>query len=81
MADEIVVNLDKKKWWQKQRTWAMFLGMAGTICGVIPAAAVASVPLLTLAGLLGYKGMSDAQDRVENVVKAEAKAMLNAPPY
>lgn len=69
-------DLEPKKWWQKQRTWAMVLGLAGTACSFIPAVNVASAPLLAAAGLLGFKGVSDAQDRVENITKAEAKTLL-----
>jgi hypothetical protein len=70
---------EDKKWWAKQRTWALVLGIAGTICTFIPAANVAAGPILAVAGLLGFKGLSDSQTRVENTaVKTERIAESNA---
>lgn len=80
MAEEVTINLEEKKWYAKQRSWALLLGFAALVCSVIPGAQVA-VPILTgAAALLGGKGVSDAMDRTENIVKAEAKATLLAPP-
>ena len=83
MSDEIVANLEPKKWYEKQRFWAMFLGLIGTMAQLVPVPQVLVVGKALMAGalFLGYKGFSDQGDRVENIVKAEAKAMLNAPPY
>ncbi len=62
----------RRPWWQKQSTWALLLGIAGTACGFVPGAQVASAPLLAVAGLLGFKGISDQQTRVEKIAAHNA---------
>ena len=89
MADESVpppaappagtsLDLEPKVWWKKQRAWAMVLGILGTVASFIPPVAVVAGPVLAVAGLLGFKGVVDAQDRTENLMKAEVKATLAA---
>ena len=72
MTEQEIIN---RPWWQRQRTWALVLGLAGTVCGFIPGAVVASAPLLAVAGLLGFKGLSDAQDRTERVAVSNAEKL------
>jgi hypothetical protein len=61
-----------RPWYAKQSTWALVLGLAGTVCGFIPAVNVASAPLLAVAGLLGFKGISDQQTRTETIAASNA---------
>ncbi len=67
-----------RPWWQRQSSWALLLGMAGTACSFIPGAQVAAAPLLAVAGLLGFKGISDQNTRVEKIAAANA-AKLEKP--
>ena len=67
-----------RPWWQKQSTWALFLGIAGTACSFIPGAQVAAGPLLAVAGLMGFKGISDQQTRTEKIAASNA-ARLEKP--
>jgi len=57
---------ENKVWWKKQRSWAMILGVVSTAMGLIPAVQVAAAPMMAVAVLLGYKGMADAETRIEN---------------
>jgi len=75
MTEEQILT---RPWWQKQSTWAMLLGIAGTVCGFVPGAQVAAGPLLAVAGLLGFKGISDQQTRVEKIAASNA-AKLEKP--
>ncbi len=77
MTEEQILS---RPWWQKQSTWALLLGIAGTVCGFVPGAQVASAPLLAVAGLLGFKGISDQQTRTEKIAAANAAALKIAKP-
>ena len=67
--------MERKPWWKKKRAWALLLGVAGTACSFIPAANIAAAPLLKFAGILGFKGILDAQDRTENIANSNAKTL------
>lgn len=69
---------ENKAWWKKQRTWAMVLGLASTIAGFVPAVQVAAAPMMAVAVLLGYKGMADAQTRIENTTAKTEKLTEDA---
>jgi hypothetical protein len=69
MSEEEIL---RRPWWQKQSTWALVLGIAGTACGFFPGAQAAAGPLLAVAGLLGFKGISNQQTRIEKIAAANA---------